>query len=251
MYAESSDIKDQLLESFTNQLNAEWSRLRKAHYNPGTKGTSYEKTLADFLKKYMGNLFEIKTKAALLDEQYEIFDLLSSGENEFDVVAMYKQTKPRILLQQEDMLWLPFNGVAFVSEVKSKLTKPNLDEDLSKLKKLRQIENNLGERFGVTIGGGYDVERHLLALVYDQDSIDKDFLHKKLTDSSNIWDLLLLVESNQVFVNLPYNKIFYPDEDEQVTEFPSNGLLHFLLSLSISLPYPTTVSTVNTFLSLL
>lgn len=245
-----NDPKKSLFNGFKNQLRSKWKDYRDQSFNQNTKGYAYEKALSDLLTDYFGGVFDIHTRAAIIDTNTKCFDYFTLGENEFDVIATFKQAKPQIVFEQNEMRWLPYNSVAFICETKSKLDSSSLTDDLEKVKKLRKISVSFENRFGVTITGKYTAKHQLNFLVYDRTSIAQKTLLQKTQDNLSAWDAILLVEEDNILVNpkLPYSNILPKVESISIS---GNGLVHFIGLISGSVPHPTSVNTINTLFNLM
>ena len=199
-----------------------------------------------------------------------------SGEDEIDIVGTFKQSKPEVVFETDvgtgTMSWVPYDGVAFVCEIKSNLTSSSLTEDLKKLSKIRRLET-APNRFKNKQEGDFDVEEPLRCLIYDTEEIKDGTLHEKLHEFIEEWHILLIVESNTILINtslVPYTSIFQPSSEDFIHEdLPEefrewmelesremaeaddskllsfyHGLFHFVMCVSYSTPDPQTVYTV-------
>lgn len=273
----SEDI-EWLFERVEEQLRHNWDEIREVYAN--SKGNIYEQTLSDFLSSYFGGVYDINTKVAFIDSNlvcFEEFDF-TQGNEEIDVVASFSQSNPRIIWEtgqdSRDLKWVPFEGIAFICEVKSQFTKQNLIKDLEKLESISQVSDALEDRFSLTITGEYTISNPIQCLVYDKASISDDTLENILTTNYSHWHMILLVESNVLLLNrnLPFSKCFLPGTHLSNLDFDpleaaqildrmnadldpdiitlDNGLFWFLIVLSASIPQPMSVNTANSLLSL-
>jgi len=279
-----------LFKGIQEQLDQDWNRFRDQHHNPSNKGASYEETLKAFLEKYYSGVYEIRTQATIIDQDLAVFDKFDTarGENEIDVVGLFESARPRIVFEIEDMTYVPLKGAAFLCEVKSELDAGRLESDLAKLEKVTELIDKESERWGVAQTGEYTTNHQLRCLVYDENSISDEQLVDSLIDFNNAWDLLLVVESNRLYVNssLPiFKDIRQPIADidldnisSQNVESPPDleedldvviedlkmtvhrernltrqkeGLVMFLVILSGSIPRPVGVDTTDTLRQLL
>lgn len=251
----SPEIVNELLNGLRERLKSRWKECRKQSFSPNTKGAAYEKALANFLKDYIGGVYNIHTRTAIIDDELKCFDLFSIEENEFDIVATYKQSKPQIIFEAESMKWVPYNAVPFICEVKSSLSTSNLRSDLEKTTKLSKIEREGG--FGVTIGGNMTVDYQLKFLVYDEaPSIDMKTVYDILEENMEGWELVLLVEDDELIANprLPFSKIlsdFAPKKTDSGIVHSSNGLIWFLTYISVSIVHPPAITTVRPILNMM
>lgn len=269
---------ESIIEGCNQQLRDQWRQHRKQSFNANTKGATYETTLKKFLDNYYSDIYNIYTRTAVVDRDLECFDTFDAGESELDVVACFKQAVPGIILESGDMRWVPYDGVAFVCEVKSKLTTSSLESDLEKLAKL----NNLGrdhpsrrfdpKRTGQTKmhwdGGRVKTttNRQLKCLVYDESSISPESLMEKLQVDTKIWDLVLVVEDDIILAspNLPfvdgwYDRFEIPVDIEELDDdaelLPDvlvlpEGVLWFILLIGISVPRPSPFDATQALLQL-
>jgi len=266
-----------LFERVQQQLNCEWEALREVYAN--SKGDTYEQTLSDFLSSYFGGVYDINTKVAVIDQNltsFEVFDFVS-GDDEIDLVASFSQAKPRIIFKtgegKGELRWVPFEGVAFICEVKSQLTKQSLDGDFDKLESISRISDSIDDRFGPMIGGDYTTTDPLQCLVYDRESIADDTLENILQSNYSHWHMVLLVENDVLLLNrnVPISDYFVPSSQNfvggETEELPpevleqiaseweteidpdiitlDNGLFWFLMTISASIPDPLSVNTAN------
>lgn len=257
MSPEPNDVISDLLDGLRDRLRSRWEEYRRQSYNPNTKGAAYEKALANFLRDYVGGAYNIQTRTAVIDDELECFDLFTPAQNEIDVVAVFPQSRPQIVFESEGMTWVPYHGVAFICEVKSTLSTTALRDDLEKTAKLQQIERENG--FGVTIGGSTNVDHQLKCLVYDNSSsVSDETLIEILEDNLNAWDLLLMVEDDEIIANpnLPFtdtlnNALYaYGASEEKGLVYAPNGLLWFLTFICVSIPHPPSITTVNPLLQM-
>jgi hypothetical protein len=149
------------------------------------------------------------------------------------------------------MNWVPYDGVAFTCEVKSSLSKSNLEKDLKKLNILEELRGNPTKRFPQNLTGTDMVVPHQLhCLVYDENEISRQSRNELFYEYPSAWDLLLIVDEDKLLLNstLPYARHLF-GRDRQEGEFQwchiENGLLWLIVALSVSIPQPPVVQTVN------
>jgi hypothetical protein len=255
-----------LVEGFNEQLRGKWVDHRRQAFNSNTKGAAYENALADLLKEYFGGIYDIRTRTAVIDEYLECFDVFSAGTAEFDVVANFSQAVPRVILESGDMKWVPYDGTAFICEVKSEINTSKLEDDLAKLAKLKKIEaDNQYNRFPNNSGGTrmytepergqkknpqeIYVNHQLKCLVYDECSISESSLREIAETDTEIWDLILIADENILYVSpeLPFvdawiDRISFNGESFELPEdtlLPlTDGFVWFIIALSVSIPRP-------------
>jgi hypothetical protein len=238
-----------LLEAVESELRDKFNQLRNLHYNPNTKGYSYEKALKDFLELYLGGIYDFHVRVPIVDFQLETFSVFSSGENEFDVVSTYKTAIPRIVFKAQETAFVPYDAVAFLLEVKQTLNKETLEKDLQKLDKLNKLR--LGNRFGVTIGGNYNIQRPLKALFYYESEISDKTMLATLNKYGNAWDLTIVFDDNTILANPLLPIIGKGAQVGEVAISKRYPLLQSMFIITASLPYPTIVNAWSLFVNLL
>lgn len=260
-----------LIRGFSEKLRSQWEQHRRQSFNPNTKGAAFENTLKRFLLDYYRGIYHIRTRTAVIDRYLECFEVFNAGENEFDVVASFRQAIPELVLESGEMKWVTYEGVAFVCEVKSELNATALKSDLKKFAKLKSLDQeNPKDRFPTRYGGTQisiepekgvkegsrqaTVEHQLKCLIYDKSSISHSTLMQVLHTDTEIWDLLLVVDENVLFVSseLPFADIWFeriglgsPDSEHthdmsaiSLAPCLQDGLIWFILLLAISIPHP-------------
>ncbi|MGB9952173.1 DUF6602 domain-containing protein [Haloarcula marismortui] len=240
-----------LLGDFSEELQHNWERISKRKHNPSRKGDAFENTLKGFLESYFTSAFDIRIGCSVVDSELRCFNEFDYRQNEFDVVSSFRTAVPNIVFSEDNMYWVPYDGVAFICEVKSKLTKDKLEGDLSKLDILRKIRGNPSDRFPDNISGTNMMVPHQLhCLIYDKNEINQQTQKELLYEYPNSWDLLLIVNEDKLLMNstLPYaHKLF--NNEGQEGEFQwchiDNGLLWLIVTLSVSIPQPPVVYTIN------
>lgn len=271
-----------LLDKVQSQLDSDWDDIRDL--KAGAKGTHYERKLKKFLHQYYGNIYDIRTKTAVIDPDGECFDIFDfTGDDEYDVVASFKQSNPKIVFETgeepEKIPWVPYISAAFIIEVKSSLTKQALEGDLEKLNKLTQLDPTIEDRFDLNMTGGYTIDQPLKCLVYDRESIAEETLNELLEDHLEDWHLVLIVEEDTIILNsrLPFAQSLIPasnkfgpaeideslpdealDAIEDEFDFDTDpdilttdrGLLNFITAIAVSIPDPLSISTIDTILSM-
>lgn len=238
-----------LLESVERELRDKFNQLRNLHYNPNTKGYSYEKALKDFLELYLGGIYDFHVRVPIIDFELETFAVFSSGENEFDIVSTYKTAIPRIVFKAEETAFVPYDAVAFITEVKQTLNKGALKKDLRKLDKLNKLR--LGKRFGVTIGGDFNIQRPLRALFYYESEISDKTLLELLNKYESAWDLTIVLEDDMILANPSLPIIGKGALVTEIAVSKRYPLLQSMFIITASLPYPTIVNAWSLFVELL
>ena len=245
---------EELINGFENALRSEWRQYREQSFNTNTKGGAYETALKELLQQYLGNILDIRTRSAIVDAKLDCFSLLTEGENEIDIVATYKTATPNIVFEAGDMSWVPYDGVSFLCEVKSSLSKSSLESDLEKIEKLVDLRDSPEDRFHTYTSTPYSVNHQLMCLVYDEENIADSSKSDLLEEYSDVWDLMLVVEEDEMYVNstLPFMDFLFPtDVGDPHWIYVENGLAWFILALSTSIPYPDTVYAADPILNLI
>lgn len=253
-----------LLEGLREKLRSEWQQHRRQSFNNNTKGAAYETALQSFLQEYFDGVYDIHTRTAVVDSELACLDVMNAGESELDIVAAFRQAVPGLIFNSGQMKWVPYESVAFICEVKSKLTKPALEDDLSKLEKVSElpISSNRFDQFAgrssMTVNDTDDtiirdlsVEYPLRCLVYDEQEISPGTFLNTIQDNREHWDIILLVEENLILLNpgLPFvegwfSRITVENEDGETSEIPPHvltlpdGLVWFILTIATSIPRP-------------
>jgi len=261
-----------IIEGFSQKLQSEWEQHRRQSFNTNTKGKAYERALKGFLEEYFDGVYKIQTRTAVIDSKLNCFDVLSAGENEIDVVASFRQAIPNLILKSGDMIWVPWDAVSFICEVKSSITKGSLESDLEKLAALTELGSTYrGGRFPQmtgrtslttgnnpnkrTVQSDVTVDHQLKCLVYDENKISGESLLEVATEFTEIWDLILIVDDNTILVSpeLPFvdgwysrfqdielengDQINLAEAHPDVLVLP-DGLVWFILLISMSIPRP-------------
>ena len=89
-----------LLDGIEQELRNRFNELRKQKYNSNTKGYDYEKILKEFFEYYIGGAFDLIIRVGTLDSELKVMSVLKPAENEFDVVALYKNAVPRLVVNR-------------------------------------------------------------------------------------------------------------------------------------------------------
>lgn len=236
-----------LLEAIDESLRNKFHELRGKHFNPNTKGYEYEGALKDFLESYLGGVYDFHVRVPIIDFNLEVYSIFNTkkGENEFDVVSTYKTAVPKIILKAGATPFIPYDCVAFIVEVKQTLDSSALEKDLKKLDKLAKLK--LGERFGVMIGGKFNVRRPLRILFYYESEIADATALKMLSNYGNAWDLMTVFMDDLVFANPQLPMI----EVDRILISHRHPLLQLMFVTTVSLPYPPIVNAWSLFHNIL
>ena len=276
----------ELVADIQAQLEHEWVRFRNRSHNPSNKGDSYEEELKNLLERYFSGVYELISQPVFIDPELKVFDEFDTGrgEHELDVVGLFRQAKPRIVFELSEMTYVPLEGIAFICEVKSQIDKDRLKHDLQKLEKVECLCDFKSEMVTGRSTERYATTPPVKCLIYDQDTISSESLEELIERYPGCWDMILIVESEQLIVNadLPVlDPILSPQShadmigsqledlpDEAVEFFENmskgskqqrkedgyvymgNALINFLILLSLLVPSPISVHTTNTLESL-
>lgn len=219
-----------LFDQLNQSLDSKWENYREVYSN--TKGDAYEETFKQFLESYFEGSFDVRTKVALIDAELDCFDSFDyiHGEDEIDVVGLYKQAVPKIVFETDSsagsMQWVPYDGVALVAEVKNKLTKSSLDSDLDKLEKISKLKLS-EDRFISPQPTWLTIDSPVRCLVYDECSISDDALEDLLKNNLSSWHMVLIASTDVLILNgtnLPFGKANIPltEEFHQMRDFGPN-----------------------------
>ena len=180
-----------LLDAIEENLKTEFEKIGREKYNPSTKGSDIEEVLSAFLREYLNGAFDFLTKVGLLDAECTIHEYLKETSNEFDIVAIYRDSIPKVVFKRR---LIPYDSVAFIVEVKKKLTLPFIRADLKKFEKLNNIRISKKHENSM-------LTRPLRALFYCESQIDTDKLKAILSDNEESWDLCVILDKDVVILN--------------------------------------------------
>ena len=240
-----------ILESIETELKQQFEKIRKLNCNQNTKGYSYEKILEQFYDRYLGGFFSFHTRVPIIDANLEYETIFESGQNEFDVVATYKNALPRIIFEVQGTSFIPFDATAFITEVKQTLNKNSLEKDLAKMDKLAKIA--LGVYVHLPrIQTQYSIARPIRILFYYQKEIDERLIWEYLEKFKDACDFLVMLDQNKVLLNrhLPITKKIVEDlkgsEGRSVID-QSYPLLKLMYFLTMTVDYPMVVNAWEVF----
>lgn len=254
----------EMKEAYHRDAVRVWEAIRHSSYNPNTKGGDFEEALQEFLNTYFDESFTIGTRSAIVDRNLNYNDILTDSENEFDVVATYKGSKPQIMFSVQSTDWVPYDAVAFVCEVKSNMTTRSLEDDLEKLNKLRNLDDHSEDRFSGPINTGtvghpdmgesYSsaVPRQLHLLVYDTCDVAQETYTDILSEYAEAYDMMLIIENDTAVLN-PNTPItvLYGAEPNEGMHIDDYGLIVFLFGISIMTPNSPTINTSETLMNII
>ena len=193
-----------LLETIEDDLRTKFEKLRKEKFNQNTKGLVYEETLSEFLENYLGGAFQFLVRYGVLDMELKALSAFNPTENEFDVLALYKNAVPRLV----HCKLVPYDSVAFIIEVKQTLKFPELEEDLKKFSKLKELKVN-DQRFNFNTFFPPDlIKRPFRVLFYYEAKANMARVFKTLETYGDSWDICVILKQDIVFVNttIPFFK---------------------------------------------
>jgi hypothetical protein len=194
---------ESLLKTIEGQIKDNIECFKNIIYNTNTKGADYEKVICDLLNNYLGSRFDFYNRAHIIDSEMEYLKILQTGANEIDVVGTFKTTAPKIVLNCSGLVLVPYDAIALLSEVKSRLDNETLGNDLRKLEKVTQLKIS-PNRFLPREVFGFGQERPckpFRLLVYFEKSIDDTKMEEQLTRYSKVWDAILLVDEEELLIN--------------------------------------------------
>jgi hypothetical protein len=197
-----------ILDGIDKQLNNRFCELRSQTYNPNTKGFDYELVLKGFFESYLGGAFEFLVRVGILDYELKVKSVLKPEQNEFDVVAIYRNAMPKLVLNR----MVPYDSIAFIVEAKQTLTTPFLRSDLKKFSKLEELKvnPNRGKRIPDLIdsqGKEVTLKRPLRFLFYYEAKADMKKVNQLLCgELGKFWDICVVLKENTVLLNktLPF-----------------------------------------------
>lgn len=237
----------EVLEGVNSTLKNRFNELRDQHFNTNTKGYEYEKIVADFFCEYFGGIFDFHTRKVLLDRDLKAFEVFDEGQNEFDVVATFRNASPRLVMKVGGMTYLPYDGTAFVIEVKQTLEKTALKKDLDKLRKLDSFDTS--GRFGLALKTPFSIERPLKILLYYEAHIDENSLEELLTQYAQSWDMVLVFSEDILYGNrtLPIVAKDLPDSNKMIICYHNYSLFNFIRIIHLSFTVSPVVNTLRVF----
>lgn len=199
---------EKLLIAIETQLKNRFCEIYEQKYNPNMKGHDYEKILAKFFEDYLGGAFDFLVRVGVLDMELKVNSVLTPKENEFDVIAIYKNAIPKLVQHK----FVPYDSVAFITEAKQTLTTTNLKKDLLKFKKLSKLKvaNNRPNIFSSSnYFADYKVKRPIRFLFYYEKKADtKKIIEILEGENGKFWDVCVIFKENIALLNstLPYVK---------------------------------------------
>lgn len=173
-----------LLNAINKQLTDKFDGLRSEKYNQNTKGYDYEEIIRAFFEDYVGGAFELIIRMGVLDAELKALQVLKATENEFDVIALNKNSVPRLVHRR----LVPYDSIGFIIEVKQTLTLDSLESDLVKFSKLDTLKHNCSKK-------------PLRVLFYYEVSADEEKSFQLLDKYCQSWDVCVCLKKNQTYVS--------------------------------------------------
>ncbi len=202
-----SEEAREILADIESQLESEFEKKRSKAYNRNTKGHDYEIALSKFYQDYLGGAFDFETRRGIWDAQLEAKSLFSPEENEFDVVAIYKNAVPKLV---HDIRHIPYDAVAFVTEISQTLDLSKLRKDLGKFMKLSKLQVS-HERFRFRryadpkaqgqINPVPSISRPVRVLLYYEAEASEKKVFNILTKNGDYWDMFLILKKKILLIN--------------------------------------------------
>ena len=193
-----------VLDGIERQLNNRFDELRSEKYNPNTKGFDYELVLKSFFDSYLGGAFDFLVRVGILDVELKVKSVLKPAQNEFDVVAIYKNAVPKLVFQR----LVPYDSVAFIVEAKQTLTLRDLKADLLKFGKLDELRTGtlrliLLPKLMNKQGREVALKRPLRFLFYYESKANDEKVQQLLSgELGKFWDICVIFKRNLVLLNL-------------------------------------------------
>jgi hypothetical protein len=202
-----------ILSAIEKQLTDKFDGLRSEKYNQNTKGYDYEEIIRAFFEDYVCGAFEPLTRMGILDVELKVFNTLKATENEFDVVALHKDSVPRLVHRR----LVPYDSVAFIIEVKQTMTLENLEKDLVKFSKLDSLKVNAEKR-------------PLRVLFYYEAKAEHAKAFELLDKYCNSWDVCVILKENITYVSCTnewVSKQFKGNKFVQDPDYPLINMMFF------------------------
>jgi hypothetical protein len=208
----------------------------------------------------LGSRFDFYTRAQIVDSEMQYTKILQGGASEIDVVGTFNAAAPKIVLKVGDHAIIPYDAIALLSEVKSVLTKTNLENDLNKLKNIMQLKlfpnRFLPKEVLGFVGKRADIPFRLL--VYFKTSIDDAVIEELLSQYSDVWDVVFLVDKEELLINrvLPFVKSLFdvglPDRnpDKEFLPWTDAPFMILLTMITRTIPVPVAVDVMTTLLKI-
>jgi hypothetical protein len=228
---------ERLFDSIEDQLKRSFEKIRKAKFNPNTKGGDYENIVKTFFEDHLGDAFDFLTRFGVLDAELKANSIFKPIANEFDVVAIYKNAVPK--LKHHHLV--QYDAVAFILEVKQTLRVWSLQKDLMKLKKLNELKVSARRfyRYADPRSLGKNMKmimpRPLRILLYYEGLKSKssmEMVRKTLVDDyPDSWDIFMILKNIPIIV---LNKTLPMAFTKTYRKFDKHPLVFAILAICFS-----------------
>lgn len=142
-----------------SQMLADFDKIHSQIKHAGKRGTEREEGLRRFLEAYLPTRYAVS--------HGEIVDSNGETSRECDLV-IYDSTRCPLLLSSEDYRVFPAEPVFAVVEVKSVLTKPELEDALTKINSVKKLGRANGPIVGVIFGYKSGKKKNAMAQIATQ-----------------------------------------------------------------------------------
>ena len=226
-----------VIDGIEKQLNNRFTEIRSEKYNPNTKGFDYELVLKSFFDSYLSGAFDFLVRVGILDVDLKVKSLLKPEQNEFDVLAIYKNALPKLVYQR----LVPYDSVAFIVETKQTLTSTSLKADLKKFSKLNELKIDkyrlrlLPKLMGMP-GKEVTLKRPLRFLFYYETEADDKEVHQLLCgEFGEFWDICVIFKENVVWLNSTLPLVYRQWKDVPCIRDVGSPLLKAMAYTSVSI----------------
>jgi hypothetical protein len=193
--------------------------------------------LKDFFESYLSGAYEFLVRVGVLDAELKVKSILKPEENEFDVVAIYKNALPKLVYQR----LIPYDSVAFIVEAKQTLTLRDLRKDLKKLCKLAELKS---EKYRLRLlpklrdkqGKEVALDRPLRFLFYYESHAKSEKVHEILSgELCKFWDICVILKDKVLLWNSTLPSPFKPRNDWQFDRDVNYPLLKAMWFTSLAI----------------
>jgi hypothetical protein len=245
-----------LISKIEQGIKDDFKRAQSALENPNTQGEVYEKIVLDVLKKYLSGSYDFYNRAKIIDSELNSTLIFGRAENEIDILATFKGVSPNILWEEANRAVIPFDTVAYLIEVKAKLDKTNLSNDLEKLRKITKLKIT-EDRFSGYNGGKYVISnRPLKILFYFNEEIDSATCEQILAQNEDDWDVVVILMSDKILLNtkLELTKDLIPIDKRgkgyRIFGWGGRTFLHLMEIILLIIPRPFNVVITKTIINI-
>jgi hypothetical protein len=209
----------------------------------------------------------------VIDSEMKYIKSLPKGGNELDIVGLFKSRYPDVIMKLKDTPIILYDSCAFVMEIKSYLTKKNLEDDLNKLKKISKLTFSAPHvEVEKSTYSGLFIDRPLRILLYFDLSMDYKDFQDVMEKNKEICDIVFIVNNkdnkSDIFFskNLPAGnwlfksstKIKFPDGkipnkylESNFMKFENVAFVILLTLIAASIPHPVTIDLTKQFLTII